>query len=298
MDKKRLLAALLVLLFIALSLVGIWNLPEDIPTLTSSQIAHAYEAYFTIKHDEEQIKSGTFTVFPWREDSFMLAFSSKPEVIRKERTSREESLDGRKISINTDIEYAFDDFPLAPAEMREIKLKWGEETVVVPVYIQVVARGALVGKKSADFLRNLQEGEHIYKVRVAKTIGGEYQGFSPVNVFSNLPQIKAGYLGRLPEILKYTTTKEWRGDLVRMEFWRILKTEPIHQKVVKEEKLSNEERQAYYKLLDEARKQADEITGSANGVFSQTVLADKGVVFILPVDIEEVDGVKIERRSE
>ena len=299
MDKKRLLAALLVLLFIALSLVGPWNLSDDMLALTSGQIAYAYETYFTIKHDEEQIRSGTFTVFPWREDRFMLASSFKPEIRKKETTSREESLDGRKISINTDIEYSFYGFPLSPAEAREIKVRWGEETIAVPVYIQIIARRALIDQKSANFLRNLQEGEHTYKVRAAKTIGGEYQGFSPTSVFENLPQIKIGYLRHLPEILKYTMTKEWRRDLVTIEYWGALKAEPLYQKVAREETLSERERLAYYKLLDEAKKRAEEIAGSVDGVFSPTILTDKGIVFVLPVDIEEIDGVKIniERRS-
>ena len=295
MEARKMYIAFIIAVFLAILLyLGLGLLKENIQPLSFVEIADNYARYFSVKHDVSAVKNGVFELSPWQNDVFLMQSEGTPQLKREEKVVKQESNDGQRLTVKTETYYWLQDFALAPDELLEIKILWNGEEISVPVKIRIVARASPIDEGSYEFLRNLGEGSHIYTLRIEKTLGG-YDSFSPSAVFSKLPEMRIGDLHYLPSILEYTLKNAWREEIMRIKIWKALRDYPVYQKILAGEKLTEDEHRSYYATLNAIRKQAEIEAGAVDLSFSPSVLLNNEIVFALPVRIEKVDGVKVNR---
>lgn len=144
----------------------------------AGEIADNYAAFFSIKHDREDIKEGTFKLSPWSGDTFEMNLEATPIIRQEEITSKRLSNNGTVLSVKTDTQYWLEELSLSPVMVREINIQIGRGKVsTVLVNIHILGARMSIDRRTAEALRKIPAngGQHRFLVEVKKL--SEFDGY-------------------------------------------------------------------------------------------------------------------------
>lgn len=310
--KTKKVHTLMVLALISMFVLVMSACKESPPkVLTVEQIADSHIAFNSVINDRSGIVTGKFFRFPWEGDKFILSTNLLPEIKQStERIAPKVSRDGREVSVKTVTEYwvelsEFGNSPIfGPPVTRDVMVKWGGAEIPVPVKIRVIVlRPSYISEKTAQAIRDLPDGKlNEWELRASDFLGYNslddqyYPNFEQYLEHRAVPeQLLIGDLSHLTELLPIllAISKNSVGDATRKTYERILFANAEYQTLEQRnwEALSSSEKIRRHELWNKAFEQAREL--HPYPVFDpKTALED--YVFILPVTVQAIDGIKIE----
>jgi hypothetical protein len=279
-------------------------------TLNVDEIGDNFSRYFSAKYGRpnDKLKGTAVTLFPWDEDLFVLRVKL-PRV--SESVGRNESEDAKKIEF--DSVYSLSEGSLSPVLMRDVKLLWKGKEIKVPVRIQLFSAKRTLDNEDLQYARTL-EGK---KVDLTVMVDLDQE----LSVFSSGQEVRymnASDLQRLIEFLEkepQAAKSRWENKvseiaaalLAQDKKYQELQSErealegklASHKQDSKEWKNTNKQLERANERLTilgkEAESKAREKVGAFNDAQFQVNQLLSHIVFVVPVVIEEVNGVSVGR---
>ncbi len=165
-----------VLLVLATAFLGCGR---NVPVFTPEQIADNYANFFSVLHDRDDIKEGTFQLYPWINDTFEIKSDSRPVVKQEDKTYKELGDNKSKLTVETKTYYSLVEAPISAVMTRDIRVKrwvnrYEQETISQPVKLQIVGTEKPIEAGTFKGLSGLGEEWHTYRVQIPERARGRF----------------------------------------------------------------------------------------------------------------------------
>jgi hypothetical protein len=264
-------------------------------------IVQNFDDYFSVKYDRNDLSRGTAELRFWKGDRMTLHSSVLPAF--KQNVVKREAWGERKITIGS--EHSFRSVALTGVVPGKVRLNYLGKEIALSVGYQIVANsGERISGEIGDRLLALpREGDHRFRVRIEGFQGDAWDGVEGSHYYYSIANLRD-----LEGLLEERSRKheQWFD----LQVAKLLDTDASYLAAKDEYRkvkegfdsiTSSEESSLYFKKMDAAlaglklidQKIQERVMKKIGPRSSspEEIMAD--VVFIIPVGILEIDGIKM-----